>query len=1088
VTAGASVSYTITLTNTGPSAAINVALTEKLPASETLLSESQISGPDTFTNNSAAPSVIFNAATVGSGNTDTFLVTARVGADQSAGATISATAVATANNAPSVVATTPNATVSVSADLAVSKTGAASVTAGTSATYTITLTNNGPSDSSNVVVTDTLPDGLSLVSATQLSGPDAFTSTSTGNTPRFNATTVRGDNTDIFQVVAFAASGLAQGTPLSDTASVASSTADPNIANNTFTFGSSVVTSADLSITKTGPAVITAGAAATYTITLTNNGPSDASTVILTDTLPSGLSLASAKQIGGTDPFVSRGNGPAFSAGAVIAGHTDIFQIVARAASGLSAGTSLSDTASVSSTTSDPNPSNNSSTFNSTVATSADLSVSKSGPATITAGTSATYTIFLTNRGPSDAQAVSLTDALPTGLNLVLATQIAGSDKFTNTSAGNTASFTATSLVAGHADVFRVVASTSSSLASGTAVTETATVSSTTADSNPANNSATVNSTVATVADLAVVKTGPPVITAGATATFTITLTNLGPSDAQTVSLTDTLPSGFTEVLASATTNPDGFTTTTPVGSSTVTFTATTAKAGNTDIFQVVAAAPSGLANLSTVTNKANVTSPTTDPNPANNASSDTATVTTSADLSVVKTGPTTVTAGTSITYTITVTDNGPSDAQAVSLTDALPTGLNFVSAMQTSGPDSFSNTSTGNTASFTATTVVAGHTDVFAVIAFAPSSLASGTALPDTAKVSATTADPNSANNTSTVNSTVATVADLAVTKTGPATATEGDTITYTVTLTNIGPSDAQGVTLTDTLPAQLNLLSATASTGTVTTAGKTVTVSVGTVAASQAPITLTMVVQVAEDGTPINTATVTSTTTDSNPANNTAMASTAVSEPGIALTVLGVSATEFAPLTNVPVATFQHANGAESAGGFAATINWGDGSVTTGTVTQVGSTYTVLGNHTYNFDGSHTVTVAVVDDNASAHGSSTANVAEGTLPAGALSTPLTEFVNETTDDAFNQPVSLFQLNNLTLALTAVELSAAQVFVANGQSQSDAVQTAFTLGQFEYTLLTAIVAFDGATLDSAASLMANVMLLQSITEPLGLD
>ena len=50
-----------------------------------------------------------------------------------------------------------------------------------------------------------------------------------------------------------------------------------------------------------------------------------------------------------------------------------------------------------------------------------------------------------------------------------------------------------------------------------------------------------------------------------------------------------------------------------------------------------------------------------------------------------------------------------------------------------------------------------------------------------------------------------------------------------------------------------------------------------------------------------------------------------------------------------NVTVATFTHASGVEPASAFVATINWGDSSTSTGTITQSGTTYTVKGSHTY-------------------------------------------------------------------------------------------------------------------------------------------
>ena len=59
------------------------------------------------------------------------------------------------------------------------------------------------------------------------------------------------------------------------------------------------------------------------------------------------------------------------------------------------------------------------------------MSVTKTGPATVTAGTNATYTITLTNNGPNAAQGVVLTDLLPAGSTFVSMTQTAGTDGFT---------------------------------------------------------------------------------------------------------------------------------------------------------------------------------------------------------------------------------------------------------------------------------------------------------------------------------------------------------------------------------------------------------------------------------------------------------------------------------------------------------------------------------------------------------------------------------------------------------------------------------------------------------------------------------
>ena len=59
--------------------------------------------------------------------------------------------------------------------------------------------------------------------------------------------------------------------------------------------------------------------------------------------------------------------------------------------------------------------------------------------------------------------------------------------------------------------------------------------------------------------------------------------------------------------------------------------------------------------------------------------------------------------------------------------------------------------------------------------------------------------------------------------------------------------------------------------------------------------------------------------------------------------------------------MATFTHANGVEPAGAFSATVNWGDGTTSAGTITLSGTTYKVTGTHRYASGGRHTVTTTV-------------------------------------------------------------------------------------------------------------------------------
>src|ERR1700676_2416199 len=242
-----------------------------------------------------------------------------------------------------------------------------------------------------------------------------------------------------------------------------------------------------------------------------------------------------------------------------------------------------------------------------------------------------------------------------------------------------------------------------------------------------------------------------------------------------------------------------------------------------------------------------------------------------SADLAVVKTASVSTVAagGPTFSYLITVTNNGPSVATGVTLTDTLPAGVTFSSVVANQG------TCTGTTTVTCALGTLANSASTQVAILVNP--VTAGTVV-NTATVASNVTDPVPANNSSSasVQITSATTADLALTKTAaPNPVPVGANLTYTLTVKNNGPAAATSVTLTDTLPAGVTFVSATPSSA--CTGTTTITCNLGSLA-NAATVTVTIIVKPTAIGAITNTAHVTATETDPNTANNIASATTTV------------------------------------------------------------------------------------------------------------------------------------------------------------------------------------------------------------------
>jgi uncharacterized repeat protein (TIGR01451 family) len=242
--------------------------------------------------------------------------------------------------------------------------------------------------------------------------------------------------------------------------------------------------------------------------------------------------------------------------------------------------------------------------------------------------------------------------------------------------------------------------------------------------------------------------------------------------------------------------------------------------------------------------------------------------VTPAADLVLTNTvAPNPVAQGQSLNYTLTVTNLGPSMATSVTVTDALPPGVALVSAATTQG----SCTNIGGTVFCNLGNLAVATNAVLTVVVTPPTP----GIITNTAFVFAATPDPNMTNNAAAAITVVNPAADLSVTKTvSPNPVLTSQNLTYTLVVTNLGPSAASSVTVTDALPAGVSVVSAIATAGTCTNVGGIITCSLGNLASNAAAtVTIVGTVTAASDITSIiNTASVSATQFDPNPTNNAA------------------------------------------------------------------------------------------------------------------------------------------------------------------------------------------------------------------------
>jgi uncharacterized repeat protein (TIGR01451 family) len=386
---------------------------------------------------------------------------------------------------------------------------------------------------------------------------------------------------------------------------------DPNPGNNSATDTDTLTPQADLAITKTdGITNAVPGTSNTYTIVVSNNGPSAVTGASVSDPLPAGVTVASWTQTrssgGGVVTGAASGSGALATTVNLPVGASVTFSFTVQIDP--SATGTLVNTATVTppAGVTDPNLGNNSASDTDTLTPQADLAITKTnGVTSVVPGTSTTYTIVVSNKGPSTAVAQQVTDLFPSAITSVSWTAVASTGSSVAAASGIGNILTTVTLLPGGTVTFTAVAQISSS-ATGTLV-NTATVEVPPGDNTPDDNSATDINSLTPQTGLAITKTNN-VTTAvpGLSTTYTITVSNAGPSDVTGATVSDPLPAGVTTATWTANLGSGGGVVTGPTSGTGALTTTVNLPAGATVTFsftaQIDPTATGSLVNIASVT------------------------------------------------------------------------------------------------------------------------------------------------------------------------------------------------------------------------------------------------------------------------------------------------------------------------------------------------------------------------------------------------------------------------------------------------------------------------------------------------------
>uniref|UniRef100_UPI00135BC3BD choice-of-anchor L domain-containing protein n=1 Tax=Flavobacterium sp. MK4S-17 TaxID=2543737 RepID=UPI00135BC3BD len=779
---GQVVNYTITVTNNGPEKATMINVGNPIPLGITNFSW-------TGSNGSSGTNVALsnNIAQIAVGETVTYNITLQVPTTFTGNLTSQVNVSSTNITDPvpgctqCVDTDTPKA--SPQADLVVVNTNnQVNYTPGGSSTYTVTLTNQGPDPARDVEINNTIPAGI-----------DSFIWTSSTGTT--------GTEVDLFQNIPVLQAGetitytinttsdAAYSAPIISTVTVTSTTTDPEPDCVACTDTDVSVTSSDIVVVNTNNQLsYTAGGQSVYTVEVTNNGPADAVNVTVSGAIPAGITSFSWTGDNGT-------SGTNTSLQDVIAtlpvGQTITYTVTIDVPAGYSDDFLEFEVTTVNDND-DPDPSCGSCKdvdYNS--ANSADIVVvNTNGQQNYTPGTASVYTVTVTNNGPAAAQNVHVQNAIPQGITQFSWVGSNGSSG-TNVALDDTIAALAASQTVTYTITLQVPVGFEADITSETIV-ESAT------DPDASCAACIDTDTLEPTADIVVVNTDDKTFyIPGTDSVYTITVTNNGPTAAQNIQVDNAIPTGITSFSWTGSNGSSGI-------DVALSDNIAALAVGESVTYTVTIAVPNSFTG--SLTSETEVTSGTPDPDTTCAGCIDT-NIAADADVVITHTlaSGSTYTAGLNAVYTVTVANQGTTEAVNVALQNVLPADIDAATVTWT-GSNGTSGTGSLNDV---IAVLDAGETITYQLIVPVPSGYDPAVNLVNV--ISATSDIPNTAptctgcTNTATPNP----QADLVTLKTNFQTEyLRGETTTYTITVTNPGPSDAYNVNVVDMVPYNIELM----------------------------------------------------------------------------------------------------------------------------------------------------------------------------------------------------------------------------------------------------------------------------------------